>query len=193
MADLRVRAVEYSTPQSAGTPFPIEVRLNNLESTAPFWGDAYCESSGTGGHKADVTLSVLSPDGSEVFNRTRETCIPVNSFDHLGGANQIEEFSLDLPEGEYTVSAEVDAKHVSGHDQTQPQTLTVESGTSGLPDGSDPQTGGGLPWGGSDSEDNDGPLAAVDDLKLLLGGILLLLVLYILSPYAEIGSEVLAR
>ncbi|MEA5388338.1 hypothetical protein VB779_15700 [Haloarculaceae archaeon H-GB11] len=169
------------------------MKLNNLEVNAPFWGDAYCEANGKGGHRADVTLTIRRPDGNEVVERTRETCIPVNSFDEMGSANRTEAVEVDLPAGEYTVSAEVEAIGVDGYDQSNPQTLTVESGTGGLPDGTDSQDGGGLPWGGSDSEDTDGPLGAVDDIKLLLGGILLLLVLYILSPYAEIGSEVLAR
>jgi hypothetical protein len=150
MADVRIRRVEFDGSQRSHTPFPVEVYINNNELTAPFWGAAYCEDNGPG-HKVDVWLRVQKPDGTEV-DRIEKTglCVPVNSVDHWGGANQVAEFQVELPPGEYILTATVDVRKVSGIDASEPQTVTVEEGTGGLGGGDDGGDNGGsdytLPW-----------------------------------------------
>lgn len=169
MPDVRIESIDYADGQAAGVPFTVEVEVNNLETVAPLYGSPALCSKGVfspDGHKIEVTL-IVERGFSEVWRETKSGCAPVQAFSQALGGNARIEFEPQLPAGDYTLRAKVEAMP-NGSDSSDSKTLTVRGDTSGLDGGSDGSGGGGWNLGDvlddSDGSNSGGTLADVLDL-----------------------------
>lgn len=152
MADVRVRRLEFEGPAPANQPFPIQVVVNNLETTAASWQENTC-SDPQPGHRTDVTVVVRDGAGNEVYSETKRRCIPRNRVFEMLGGNARVEFRPELDPGEYVVEAQVSVINESRTHSASPRSLTVSGSADSIPSGDDP--GGGDPFGGGGDDQSD--------------------------------------
>lgn len=196
MAGVRIKRLEFNSPQPEDTDFEVTVVANNRNTVVTFWDSERCQPSGAlgestqnNGHRARAKVVVSDQNGVVKETDWRPFCAPI---DTLNGEDPKIPFTFNLrTPGTYSVKAIIADDIGGGHRFTKVKSLRVIA--PGEADEGD-TGGGGNDNGGNNDLDN--PDSGGDILSWVLNnqqkaaGILLLLAfLAVASPYASIAAN----